>query len=396
MNRSKSIKTSVKIIAVVVALICIVLFAIINFALYYFYGEFPDAVSEVMPEDTKIKYVNIYTTGNYIDVNNTLWATGREYAGEKSLGLKNLKGVNKPVRVAENILKASDSFFITTNNELWAWNYVPYITGVSQNTFEKTPVYVTDNVSNAFCLSDGVIIQKTSGSLFLAGKDTFTNSEENYTIQNLKLLAENVKNFWCVENYNAHDSIYIIDNENKLYVMGGKEGGSASLGEKSYADNLTFLAENVKKVEGQSSKMYYLTYSGELYSLGNGSDAPNLYKTNVVDFTGGNILYYIDDSNALYKCRNDNVIGVLENKDIRQISAFQGVLAVLTSNGSVLISGDDNHELIIPTYNISTEFENPVILQESVDFDFSEFILKYGFAVLGVLVIIFIGFINRR
>ena len=75
----------------------------------------------------------------------------------------------------------------------------------------------------------------------------------------------------------------------------------------------------------------------------------------------------------------------MENTDIRQISAFQGVLAVLTLNGSVLISGDDNHELIIPTYNISTEFENPIILQESVGFDFSEFILKYGFAVLGVL-----------
>ena len=251
----------------VLATFCIAAGLLVNVGMYFLYGEFLDFTSEVMPEDTKIVELNISSCGSFVDENNILWVTGRQYKDVNSLGLGHIKGKNSAVKVADNVLTASDGFYITLDNKLYGWNNVPFIAGVSDNEFEKEPVYIMDNVTAAQRLSDVLIINKTDGRLVLVGTDTFVTGIK-YTAADPMHLMENVKLFSCIENYMDEDSLYIIDNNDILYVMGGNKNGQLGLGSFEGVTEPIMLDNNVIKIDGVSGQMYYLKNNGELYAWG--------------------------------------------------------------------------------------------------------------------------------
>lgn len=376
------------------SILCIVLAIGINVLFYNLYGEFPEIFSEVMPENVKIDNINISSCGSFVDENNILWTTGIEYKNSYSLGLGHIKGKNKPIKVADNVVKASDSFYITTDNEMWAWNNIPYMMGMSSNEFEKVPVFVFDNVVEAFCTDNCVVIKMMDDSLILIGIDTFV-SGNRYTVNEPLVLFKNTKSFCCIENYNANDSIYVIDKEGSLYVMGGNQNGQPELGEVFY--EFTYLAENVQKVGGVSGQIYYLKDNGDLYAWGHYGDqnVPTLYLENISDFAGGNILFCADYENNIYKYRENKIIGKLANVEVKQISACNGIVAVLKTNGDVLLSGDENANLVIPTHKTYIDFENPITLQQSVRNDIKYIIIRYGLLIVGIILLVVYCLLRR-
>ena len=356
----------VKKLLLILATLCIVTALSVNVGMYFLYGKFPDFTSEVMPKETKVVEVNISQCGSFVDENNVLWVTGRQYKDKNSLGLGYTKGKSSAVKAADNVLTASDGFYITLDNKLYGWNNVPYIAGVSDNGFEKEPVYIMDNVAAAQRLSEALVINKTDGSLVLAGTDTFVTGAE-YTAADPMHLMENVKSFWCVENYMDKDSLYVIDNNDILYVMGGNRNGQLGLGNFDEVTELSVLDNNVRKVGGVSRQMYYLKNNGELYAWGHygGSNMPVLYLNEISDFSGGSILFCITSDNSVCKYRNDKLIGQIEDINVSKISSSSigGTAAILTDDGKVLLSSDDNSGQIIPTYKSCVDFENPIVLQ---------------------------------
>lgn len=338
---------------------------------YYLTGEFIEMKSTIMPRETIIKSMNITGhTGYFIDTNHVLWATGRDEK-EYSIGTKHKKGVDQPVKISEDIRYADNSLFITTENTLFGWNNIPYIIGMDQKLNVKYPQYIIDDVLKAKQIKDTLWILKSDGSLNYYRANKVAEKLDFSTVSII------VKDF-CVEIYQGGENLYIIDQHDNLYFISDIF---------NIAKNISLIDKNIQKMESYSEGLNYLNEIGELYFKGLTSDSKEIVHNRVIDFSGGKIIYFIDDFGQVYRVSSIQKYKIENIENAQKVSSYYSLVGVLDRKGNVYLWGD-NYNRIIPQSAEEVSVDNPVKLQEKIFFDAKDFLIRYSSGLIGIILLV--------
>lgn len=293
-----------------------------------------DSKSIPMPNGTEIMQIGGYNQIYFIDEQGTLWATGND-SDSMSIGTPYIKKKTEPVKIAENVSEAGNSFYISKGGELYVWNTLAKLLEVSNSEQNKTPVKTSiANVKTvAYTNKNFALLLLNNGDLLGIGNEPFCliNGKEA-TLSNPKIIAKNIDTVCASEC-----SVYMISQNKELFSMGNNESGVLGTANVHYLNDPFFVADNVKKASMLSSDHGgFLNSHGELYLLGilsNGqsTNTPAFYTDGVKDFCRSyENTFILTDNNELYV---DNYKKIMD--DVLHCYSIGGHQLFITSNYKV-------------------------------------------------------------
>lgn len=313
-----------------------------GFALYF--GDGTNTDSE-MPVFIMSEIEDVYCSKEntlFLKKDYSLWGCGRN--GEGELGTEKKEECLAPVKIAENVISFCTSYntvmYVTNDNDLFLigeipvdidkWGYVTY-----QTTQE--PLLYKKNILKCFCIDNSFFYLTKSNDLYSFGNNLYgrlSDGTEKSRIKPQKILSNVVdingkfklnaltKNGDVYRLNETPELIannilkikgdYLIDINNKLYVLGSNLYGSLGLGKGISHKGYTFIMDDIIDMDGTEDHSLFVTKNNEIYVSGGGN------KYNFIQATGDGKEHYTPfklDINNVIKVRVSDHISFIIKED---------------------------------------------------------------------------------